>query len=119
TGGGLARGADRDVEETSMAIAILLGRVRATGREEVIWPMFVYNIEGTQRKESERTPKTFTHLLAKLDADPEKAGEKYEKLRRHLIKFFECRGSFISDELADETLNRLGGKSAEGGEDRN
>jgi DNA-directed RNA polymerase specialized sigma24 family protein len=99
-----------------MAIAILLGRVRAPGRVEVIWPMSVYNIEGAQRKERKLTPKAFTHLLAKLDPDPEKAGEKYEKLRRHLIKFFECRGSFISDELADETLNRLARKIDEGEE---
>ena len=62
------------------------------------------------------TPKEFTQLLAKLDPDPEKAGEKYEKLRRVLIKFFECRDSFIADELADETLDRLARKIDEGAE---
>ena len=82
----------------------------------MIRPMSVYSMEGALRKERELTPKAFTHLLAKLDPDPEMAGEKYEKLRRHLIKFFECRGSFISDELADETLNRLARKIDEGEE---
>jgi DNA-directed RNA polymerase specialized sigma24 family protein len=97
-----------------MAIAILLERVRATGRVEVIWPMD--SMEGAQVKERELTPKAFTRLLAKLDPDPEMAGEKYERLRRQLIKFFEWRGSFISDELADETLNRLARKIDEGEE---
>lgn len=42
-----------------------------------------------------------------MDPEPETAGEKYEELRRQLIKFFEWRGSFIADRLADETLNRV------------
>jgi DNA-directed RNA polymerase specialized sigma24 family protein len=68
------------------------------------------------RTERELTPEAFTKLLAILDPDPETAGGKYEQLRRRLIKFFECRGSFISDELADETLNRLARK-IDGGEE--
>ena len=67
-------------------------------------------------KVRELTPEAFTKLLAILDPDPETAGGKYEKLRRILIKFFECRGSCISDELADETLNRLARKIDEGAE---
>jgi DNA-directed RNA polymerase specialized sigma24 family protein len=70
----------------------------------------------SSRKERELTPEAFTKLLAKLDPDPETAGGKYEQLRRKLIKFFEWRGSFISDELADETLNRLARKIDEGEE---
>jgi DNA-directed RNA polymerase specialized sigma24 family protein len=73
-------------------------------------------MERAQGKKRELTPKAFTQLLAKLDPDPEMAGEKYEKLRRQLIKFFECRRSFIPDELADETLNRLARKIDEGEE---
>jgi DNA-directed RNA polymerase specialized sigma24 family protein len=68
----------------------------------------------SSRKERELTPEAFTKLLAILDPDPETAGGKYEQLRRKLIKFFEWRGSFISDELADETLNRLARKIDEG-----
>ena len=70
----------------------------------------------SSRKERELTPEAFTKLLAILDPDPETAGGKYEQLRRKLIKFFEWRGSFISDELADETLNRLARKIDEGEE---
>lgn len=66
--------------------------------------------------ERELTPEAFAKLLAMLDPDRETAGGNYEKLRRQLIKFFECRGSFISDELADETLNRLARKIVEGEE---
>jgi hypothetical protein len=70
----------------------------------------------SSRKKRELTPEAFTKLLAILDPDPETAGGKYEQLRRKLIKFFEWRGSFISDELADETLNRLARKIDEGEE---
>jgi len=68
------------------------------------------------RKEWELTPEAFTKLMAILDPDPETAGGKYEKLRGRLVKFFELRGSFISEELADETLNRLTRKIDEGEE---
>src|SRR5262245_25619951 len=70
----------------------------------------------SSRKERDLTAEAFSKFLAILDPDPEAAGGKYEKLRRKLIKFFEWRGSFISDELADETLNRLARKIDEGEE---
>ena len=66
------------------------------------------------KKERELTPQAFTKLLAKLSADPEIAGGEYEELRRRLIKFFEWRGSFFPEELADETLNRMARKIDEG-----
>jgi DNA-directed RNA polymerase specialized sigma24 family protein len=46
-------------------------------------------------------------LLGRLDPDAERAGEKYEALRRRLAWFFEIRGSFQPEEHADETLNRM------------
>jgi DNA-directed RNA polymerase specialized sigma24 family protein len=67
-------------------------------------------------KEREPTPEAFAVFLARLDPVPEIAGEKYEELRSQLIKFFEWRGSFIADRLADETLNRLVRKIDEGEE---
>ena len=73
-------------------------------------------MERAQGKERELTPEAFKKLLAILDSDPETAGGKYEQLRRKLVKYFEWRGSFISDELADETLNRLARKIDEGEE---
>ncbi|MCA1591074.1 MAG: hypothetical protein LC754_00125 [Acidobacteria bacterium] len=50
---------------------------------------------------------TFDLLLNWLDHDRERAGEKYEEIRRRLIKFFECRRVVEADELADETINRV------------
>jgi DNA-directed RNA polymerase specialized sigma24 family protein len=46
-------------------------------------------------------------LLERLDADPERAGEKYEQLRRRLVWFFEMRGSVEAEQDVDETLNRI------------
>ena len=64
-------------------------------------------------KERELTPEDLKRLLTRLAPDPEVAGGKYEELRRQLIKFFEWRGSFFPDELADETINRLAQKIKE------
>jgi DNA-directed RNA polymerase specialized sigma24 family protein len=67
-------------------------------------------------KERGLTSKAFTKLLAGLSADPEVAGGEYEDLRRRLIKFFEWRGAFFPEDLADETLNRTAQKIDEGAE---
>jgi RNA polymerase sigma factor (sigma-70 family) len=53
-------------------------------------------------------------LLLRFDADSERAAEKYELMRRQLIKFFECRNCTIAQELADETINRVTRKISEG-----
>jgi DNA-directed RNA polymerase specialized sigma24 family protein len=49
-------------------------------------------------------------LLARLDPDPDRAGDLYEALRRTLVKFFDWRGSWSPEEGADETLDRLSRK---------
>ena len=49
-------------------------------------------------------------LLLNLDAERTAAGEKYLRLRKNLVRFFETRGIVQSEEAADETLNRLAGK---------
>jgi DNA-directed RNA polymerase specialized sigma24 family protein len=67
-------------------------------------------------KKREPTPEAFVTFLTMLSPDPEIAGEKYEELRQQLINFFEWRGSFFSDKLADETLNRVMRKIDEGQE---
>jgi DNA-directed RNA polymerase specialized sigma24 family protein len=58
-------------------------------------------------------------LLARLDVDRERAGEKYEDLRRTLIKFFEWRGAPFPEDQTDETLNRVARKLDEGVEVKN
>lgn len=51
--------------------------------------------------------RTFDLLLKWLGPDRERGGQKYEEIRRRLIRFFECRGVAYADELADETINRV------------
>jgi DNA-directed RNA polymerase specialized sigma24 family protein len=56
----------------------------------------------------------FHRLLALLDADPERAGEKYEALRRRLTAFFEWRGSWWPETHTDETINRVARRIEDG-----
>jgi RNA polymerase sigma factor (sigma-70 family) len=58
--------------------------------------------------------RTFAQLLDCLDADRKRAGEKYEDLRRTLIRFFSWRGAPFPEEHADETFNRLARKLGDG-----
>ena len=59
------------------------------------------------------TEENFNVLLSWLDQDREAAGQKYEKIRQRLIRFFIGRGCFEAEELADETFNRVTGKMPE------
>ena len=65
------------------------------------------------------TADTFSKLLLRLDADQERAGEKYEDLRRTLTRFFEWRGAPFPEEQTDEVFNRVARKLSEGVEIRN
>lgn len=53
-------------------------------------------------------------LLAYLDPDRERAGEKYQQIRQRLVKLFECRGAASPEEHADETIDRVARRLAEG-----
>lgn len=57
---------------------------------------------------------SFERLLAIFDRDRGRAGERYEEVRRALVKFFECKGGRFPEELADETLDRVARRLAEG-----
>jgi DNA-directed RNA polymerase specialized sigma24 family protein len=59
------------------------------------------------------TSAAFHGLLARLDPDPQRAGEKYEALRRRLTAFFAWRGAPWPEEHADETINRVAKRAAE------
>jgi len=65
------------------------------------------------------TADTFARLLHCLDANQERAGEKYEDLRRLLIRFFEWRGAPFPEEHTDESFNRVARKLGEGIEIKN
>jgi len=58
-------------------------------------------------KEIVITQEGFNTLLSWLDRNRETAGQKYEKIRRRLIRIFYGRGCFEAEELADETINRV------------
>jgi DNA-directed RNA polymerase specialized sigma24 family protein len=58
----------------------------------------------------EVTAEAFGRLLDALDSDRNRAGERYEELRRTLIRFFEWRGAPFPEEHADETFDRVSRK---------
>ena len=49
----------------------------------------------------------FDRLLDWLDADRERAGLAYEKIRRRLMAILASRGCLCAEELADETIDRV------------
>jgi len=53
------------------------------------------------------TKEAFDELLNWLDSDRDQAGLKYEEIRRRLIMIFTGRGCCESEDLADETINRV------------
>lgn len=53
------------------------------------------------------TQEEFDALLRWLDPDRERAGAKYETIRRGLVEMFTNRGCRDPEELADETINRV------------
>jgi DNA-directed RNA polymerase specialized sigma24 family protein len=53
---------------------------------------------------------SFDNFLALLDSNSNLAGQKYEALRKRLVKFFEWRACSFAEDLADETLDRVARK---------
>lgn len=60
------------------------------------------------------TPESFDALLSQLAPDRERAGELYETIRHKLVRLFEWRGCASPEDLADETINRVARRLAEG-----
>src|SRR5687767_6362791 len=56
---------------------------------------------------SELTAAAWDRLLARLDADRDRAAQAYEALRLALTRFFDWRGAHFPDECADEAIARL------------
>src|SRR5437868_5161996 len=67
-----------------------------------------------RKKDWTLTREAFEQLLAALDPDRERAGLRYENIRRKLIEFFEARGSNSPADNADETINRVARRLDEG-----
>ena len=51
-------------------------------------------------------------LLRRLDPDRDCAGQKYEDIRRKLIRFFRWNGCCLEEDLADATFDRVAQKLA-------
>ena len=66
------------------------------------------------KRERTITEHSFHSLLQALADDPAQTGERYEHLRRSLIKYFDWRGSLFPDRDTDETIDRLSRKLADG-----
>lgn len=83
------------------------------GKSEAVTKLSV-----TGKSETAKTPSTtgrsetvtitaFDKLLEWLSPDREKAGAKYEQIRRRLIMIFDSRGASPAEDLADETIERV------------
>jgi len=60
------------------------------------------------REERGLTRLAFSRLLEWLDDGADSSGETYLEMRRRLVLYFDRRNRLSADELADETLNRIG-----------
>jgi len=65
------------------------------------------------------TQQAWDGLLQALGQDRDEAGEKYIEIRTNLTRFFEWRGCPFPEDHADETINRVAKRIAEGEEIRN
>ncbi len=62
------------------------------------------------KKHQPSTKREFDGLLRWLDPDRERAGQRYEEIRCKIILMLARRGCWEAEELADETMNRVGDK---------
>jgi DNA-directed RNA polymerase specialized sigma24 family protein len=72
------------------------------------------NLVAARKTDWMLTEKAFDGLLASLDSNRDRAGEKYERVRRRLTEFFEARHSESPADHADQTINRVARKIEEG-----
>jgi DNA-directed RNA polymerase specialized sigma24 family protein len=73
-------------------------------------------LSGRSDRPRDLTRDAFERLLALLDSDRDRAGDRYERVRFKLVRFFEWRGSAFPEELADRTIDRVCRKITEGSE---
>jgi DNA-directed RNA polymerase specialized sigma24 family protein len=60
------------------------------------------------------TQEAFDKLLLSFGDDRDGGGKKYLEIRTHLTRFFEWRGCPFPEDHADETINRIAKRVAEG-----
>ena len=72
------------------------------------------NIPSSPLGEWKLTEEAFNKLLSCLSPDREEAADRYELLRRKLIRFCESNGTVSAEDGADEIINRVIRKIDEG-----
>jgi len=73
----------------------------------------------TPRRKWVLTQEAFDRLLASFGEDPDSAASRYLEARGNLVQFFTWRGCPFPEDHADETINRVAKRMAEGEEIRN
>ncbi len=72
------------------------------------------DVAGPVRQKWTLNQEAFDKLLLALGEDRDSGGEKYLEIRVNLIRFFEWRGCPFPEDHADETINRIAKRVAEG-----
>src|SRR5215213_6819535 len=72
------------------------------------------HVQTAPRQKWTLTQDAFDKLLVAFGGDPESAGRKYLEIRNNLTRFFEWRGCSFPEDHADETINRMAKRVAEG-----
>ena len=72
--------------------------------------------QGAARQKWTLNQEAFDKLLLALDADRDSGAKKYLEIRSNLTRFFEWRGCSFPEDHADETINRIAKRVAEGEE---
>lgn len=66
------------------------------------------------KRDQALTPEAFQKLLAILDPDVDSAGEKYERIRTRLMKFFQWRECWPPEDYTDRVIDRVAIRLFEG-----
>ena len=74
------------------------------------------HVQSASRQKWTLTQEAFDQLLVAFGGDRESAGQKYLEIRNNLTRFFEWRGCAFPEDHADETINRIAKRVAEGEE---
>jgi RNA polymerase sigma factor (sigma-70 family) len=72
-------------------------------------------MQGSQSSRQESIGTAFSRLLDWLDEGVDSHGQRYVEMRRRLVSYFDRRNRPAADDLADETLNRVGRTLEEAG----
>ncbi len=72
------------------------------------------HVQAVPRQKWALNQDAFDKLLVAFDVDREIAGRKYLEIRNNLTRFFEWRGCSFPEDHADETINRMAKRVAEG-----